>query len=147
MDPANTYSHPPLGVAAKGIVLRGDGAVLLIRRSPESKSDPDRWDLPGGKMDYGERLVDALIREVREETALTVADPRPFNVTHFQKEPFWVTSVTFVCRAQPGDVQLSREHSDYAWVSLEDLGSRAYARGILEQLQAYVTFAGSPSPD
>jgi 8-oxo-dGTP diphosphatase len=147
MDPADKSAHQPLGVAAKAIVRRADGAVLLIRRSLESKSDPGAWDLPGGKMDYGERLVDALVREVREETSLAVTDSRPFNITHFQKEPFWVTSVTFECRARDGEVRLSREHMDHAWVALQDLDGRPYARGIREQLQAYVEFAASQPHD
>ena len=147
MDSADKSAHPPLGVAAKAVLRRADGAVLLIQRSPESKSDPGAWDLPGGKMDYGERLVDALVREVREETSLAVTDSRPFNITHFQKDPFWVTSVTFECRAQDGEVRLSREHVDHAWVPLGDLDGRSYARGIREQLLAYVAFAASQPRD
>ena len=146
MDPVHDSAYPALGVAAKGIVQRSDGSILLIKRSAASKADPDCWDLPGGKMDYGERLVDALVREVREETGLAVADPRPFNITHFRKEPFWVTCVTFACQAQDGEVQLSREHSDHAWISLQDIEGRDYARGISEQLHAFVTFARSQLP-
>jgi 8-oxo-dGTP diphosphatase len=133
--------YPALGVAAKGIIRRVDGAVLLIRRSPTSKTDPDCWDLPGGKMDRGERLADALAREAREETGLVVRGARPFYVAHFEKDPFWVTCVTFLCASYEGEVQLSSEHVEHAWVLPPDFGGRAYSRAIREQLDAYVAVA------
>jgi 8-oxo-dGTP diphosphatase len=141
MEAKGQPGYPALGVAAKGIVQREDGRVLLIRRSPRSGVDPGAWDLPGGKMDYGERLVDTLVREIREETGLTVTAARPFHVSHFVKEPFWVTCVTFVCTLVEGDVRLSGEHVDHAWVSFEDPGDRAYARAIREQLDAFAALA------
>jgi 8-oxo-dGTP diphosphatase len=143
MDSARTPAYPALGVSAKGIVQRSDGAVLLIRRSPESRFDPSCWDLPGGKMDYGEQLVDTMAREVREETGLTVVAIRPFHVSHFIIEPFWVTCVTFLCEFTEGEVQVSGEHREHAWVSPRELDGRTYARAIREQLEAFVALTGS----
>jgi len=142
MDVTQALAYPALGVAAKGIIRRADGAVLLIRRSPTSKTDPSCWDLPGGKMDRGERLVDALEREAREETGLTVQGARPFYVTHFEKEPFWVTCVTFVCASFDGEVQLSSEHVEHAWVQPRNLAGRSYSRAIREQLEAFAALVG-----
>lgn len=138
MDATQAPAYPALGVAAKGIIRRSDGAVLLIRRSPSSKTDPGLWDLPGGKMDRGERLVDALAREAREETGLTVRGIRPFYVTHFEKDPFWVTCVTFTCASYEGEVRLSSEHVEHTWVQPGDLDGRSYSRAIKEQLDAFV---------
>ncbi len=142
MDATPKPAYPALGVAAKGIIRRGDGAVLLIRRSPRSRADPGAWDLPGGKMDYGERLADALAREVLEETGLTVLDARPFHVSHFVKEPFWVTCVTFECLGvADAAVRLSDEHVEHAWVPLDALDGRPYAMAIREQLDAFAALA------
>ena len=128
-----------LGVAAKAIVVNDRGEVLVIRRSPAAHFCPDTWDLPGGKMDDRERLVDALVREVREETGLTVAADaaRAFHVSHFVKEPFWVTCVTFVCPAFAGEIRLSSEHVDHDWVRPGEDDGRPYAEAIEEQLDAY----------
>jgi 8-oxo-dGTP diphosphatase len=132
-------AYPVLGVAAKAIVVNERGDVLVIRRSPTAHFCPDVWDLPGGKMDDRERLVDALVREVREETGLTVRadDARPFHVSHFVKEPFWVTCVTFRCPSFDGAVRLSAEHVDHAWVTPGEHHDRPYAEAIEEQLDAY----------
>jgi 8-oxo-dGTP diphosphatase len=139
-------AYPALGVAAKGIVRREDGAILIIRRSLGSTTDPGFWDLPGGKMDRGERLTDALAREVLEETGLVVEPLRPFHVTHFVKEPFWVTSVTFLCSLAGGEVRLSPEHIEYAWVAPDDLANRSYSRAIREQLEAFSTLIEGEPP-
>lgn len=53
---------------ARAIVRDGDGRVLLIRRR-----DDGRWGMPAGSLERGESVTDCCVREVREETGLTVA--------------------------------------------------------------------------
>ncbi len=129
-----------MGVAAKAIVHGKDERILLIKRAPDASTDPGRWDLPGGKMDYGETIRDTLVREVREETGLTVKVGPVVHICHFTKEPFWVTCVTFACDYDGGKVQLSEEHVDFAWIELSEFPDRTYGRAIREQLDAYVAF-------
>jgi 8-oxo-dGTP diphosphatase len=114
-----------------------DGRVLLIKRAPDVWVDPDRWELPGGKMDHGELLGDALAREVREETGLEVRVGEPVHVCQFTVEPFWVTCITFACERTGGEVTLSEEHGDFAWVAPEDLGEVELASDTQAQLDAY----------
>lgn len=128
---------PALGVAVKALVVDDAGRILLIRRADNAGTDPGRWDLPGGKIDYGESLTDALVREAREETGLTVNVGQPIHTGHFIKEPFWVTCITFECRVEAGEIRLSHEHGDFAWIEPSDIVGRTYARGIREPLDAY----------
>jgi len=54
-------------VAAVGVVcLKGDQVLLVRRGAPPLE---DRWSLPGGRIEWGERAADAALRELREETA------------------------------------------------------------------------------
>lgn len=130
---------PPLGVAGRAVIGRGDGRILLVQRASNVSSDAGMWELPGGKMDVGETLADALRREVSEETGLSVRVGEPIHVSHFAKVPFWVTCVTFVCEQVDGELRLSEEHDAFAWVDVSDLDDRPYARTIREQLDSYVT--------
>ena len=61
----STHSGPKLAVG--GVVWRG-GDVLLIRRGKEPWKG--QWSIPGGKVDFGERLEAALLREIMEETGI-----------------------------------------------------------------------------
>ncbi len=54
------------------IVIKDNKDVLLIQRSPKSTAYPGWWALPGGKVETGERLKDAIVREVKEETGLDI---------------------------------------------------------------------------
>src|SRR5436305_512602 len=60
-------AHPVVGVGA--VVIHG-GEVLLIRRGKEPLKG--RWLIPGGTVELGETLEEAVVREVREETGLEV---------------------------------------------------------------------------
>ena len=60
------------GLTMRGIMKNGDGEILILKRHPKSRTDPDTWELPGGKMEAGEFFDDALVREIKEETDLDV---------------------------------------------------------------------------
>jgi len=129
---------PALGVAGRAVIRRDDGRILLVKRASDVSSDAGLWELPGGEMDFGEALTHALAREILEETALTVRVGMPIHVTHFTKEPFWVTCLTFACELDGGEVRLSEEHDDFAWVGLAEVPGYQYARTIREQIDAYI---------
>jgi 8-oxo-dGTP diphosphatase len=60
-----------LPILAVGAVIRNDaGQVLLVRRGRPPRQG--EWSIPGGKVEWGETVRDALLREIREETGLTV---------------------------------------------------------------------------
>ena len=128
---------PPLGVAARAVVRRGS-EILLLKRSNSVGYDPGLWELPGGKMDFGEVLTEALEREVAEETGLAARILTPLVTWHFVKEPFWVTGVTFICESGGGDIVLSAEHSDYRWVTPEEALGLPLSSTISEQLKVLV---------
>jgi 8-oxo-dGTP diphosphatase len=129
--------NKPMGVAGKAIV-RKDGRILLLQRSLRSGFDPGLWELPGGKINHGENLVEAVRREVLEEVGLVIEVGRPFKTWHFIKEPFWVTGVTFLCDYVSGEVRLSPEHAAHVWIDPNGYGKYPLSTSMEEQIRSYL---------
>ena len=80
---------------AVGVLLRPDGTVLLGNR-PADKPWPGWWELPGGKLEAGESVQQALTRELKEEIGITVTQTTPW-VTYVHKYPTTTVRLAF-CR-------------------------------------------------
>ncbi len=84
-------------VIANALLLQG-GKVLLARRSPARKAYPDLWSFPGGHVEPGETLEEALVREASEEIGIvpliysvlgTIADPNAHATYHMFSVISW----------------------------------------------------------
>lgn len=109
------------GVAVKGIIRRGDGKILIVKRSDGDDHNPGVWETVGGGMDEAISPEENLKREIIEETGLEVLVREPFNVFSFTKDTGeFKIGITFVCEYLSGEVKLSHEHSEYAWIEPKD---------------------------
>ncbi len=108
-------------LSVKVVVRDGQGRVLLIRRSMASKNNKGKWDLPGGKVDAGEDFDEALLREVAEETGLGISLDRVAGAAESDLPERTVAYLVMEGRRLSGEVRLSSEHDDFAWVPPGDL--------------------------
>ncbi len=116
-----TGQRPVVGV---GAVLIHEGRALLIRRGKEPLRG--RWVVPGGTVELGETLEEALVREVQEETSLLVR-PREI-VTVFDRihredgqVRYHYVIVDYLCDYLAGTPRAASDAEDVALVPLEDL--------------------------
>jgi len=106
-------------VAVKGMVVR-DRRILLLRRAPGEIGE-GTWECPGGKIEFGEELAEAMMRETREETGLTVQVGSLLYATTFRTHPWrQVVILSYLCTAGRGEVVLSEEHDLYRWATREE---------------------------
>jgi len=123
---------------AVGAIVRRGTALLLIRRAQPPAAG--QWSLPGGRVEFGESLVDAVAREVLEETgvAVTVGEFVGWVERIGDDPPHHFVILDF--RATPVDVHASPVAADDAvdvgWVEQSDLAGTNLVPGLLEFLVA-----------
>lgn len=126
-----------LGVGA--VIVDGPRILLVLRRH-----DPQagRWSIPGGKVDPGEGLVDAVIREVAEETGLVVEVGEEAWVVDIPDGPVVYEVHDFFVRVVgPEGVAALRAGSDaadVAWLRRDELDSVPVTTGLLHYLDEFV---------
>ena len=97
-----------------------DGKKFMICQRPEGKSRALLWEFVGGKVERGESKQEALIRECREELAITVAVGEVyFEVTHDYPD-LTVHLTLFSCEIEEGIPQ-KLEHNDIRWISPDEI--------------------------
>ncbi len=62
-----------IGVGVGAMVFNDKGEVFLSQRGPKASNERGTWEFPGGKVDFGERLIDAIVREFAEEYSMQIA--------------------------------------------------------------------------
>ena len=114
-------SLPILTVVAVALV-DADGRVLLAQR-PAGKPMAGLWEFPGGKIHAGESPEAALIRELKEELDIDVAEAclAPFTFASHRYDKFHLLMPLYVCRRWKGMLQ-AREGQTLAWVRPAKLG-------------------------
>jgi len=101
MSPA---AQPPRKVTrvAVGVLLRGDGCVLLADR-PAGKPFAGYWEFPGGKIETGEPVAEALSRELHEELGLDIGPSTPWVTFEFDYPHAYVELQFHLVREWSGD--------------------------------------------
>ena len=112
-----TQRFPEATVGA--LVVRSNGDVLIVR----SNKWNNKYTVPGGHIEIGERAEDAIKREVKEETGLDVEVEKLLVVQQAIYPRFYhkhehFLFMDYVCRSQNSDVNLDgRELQSYTWIS------------------------------
>lgn len=124
--------------AVKGIV-RHDNRILIVQRAA-ADSGGGTWECPGGKIDFGEQPEDSLIREIREETGLTVTIDKIAYASSILTHPDrQVILLVYFCTAVTSSVMLSEEHDAYLWAD-EQLIRQQIAPSILTAFEQHQIF-------
>jgi A/G-specific adenine glycosylase len=107
-------------------VIREQGKILIAQRPPEGMLG-SLWEFPGGKVENGETLAEALRREIREELGLEIAVGEPIVAVKHSYTHFKITLYAFACRLIAGRPQ-ALGVADWRWVRPDELDTFAFPR-------------------
>jgi ADP-ribose pyrophosphatase YjhB (NUDIX family) len=125
------------------VVVNEAGDVLMIRRS-----DNDNWAVPGGAIDLGESMVQAAVRETREETGIECeitglvgiyTDPKHVLLYTSNGEVRQEFSILLTAVATGGEPTPSSESSEVRWVPRDDIAGYQMDRSMRLRIEHYLT--------
>jgi 8-oxo-dGTP diphosphatase len=123
-------SRPELCV---GAVVVDDDRILLIRRGHGPAAG--EWSVPGGRVEAGELLAEAVVREVREETALEVVCDSMIGWVERLDDTSHFVILDFRCQLlDDGDPMAGDDAAEARWVPLTDVADLRLVEGLAEFL-------------
>ena len=111
----------PYGLTVRGIIKNDNDEILIVKRHPKSRTDPEMWELPGGKVEKGEDFDVALVREIKEETAL---DAKIGDFCEAVQNDYMhkrTVQIMMYLEDIKGEVEISDEHTDWMWANMDTL--------------------------
>ena len=115
MEDKQRYPEPTVGA----LIFNPEGKLLLVK----THKWKGKYTIPGGHVEMGESLHDALKREIQEETNLKLVGAEflcyqefIYDDSFYEKRHF--IFFDFICQVEEGEVKLNSEAQDYVWVDL-----------------------------
>ena len=113
----------PYGLTMRSVVKNEENKILVLRRHHKSRTNPHKWELPGGKTEKGELFDEALIREVKEETDLDVKVGDFCEAVQDDYPHKRTVQLIMYSKDIKGEVKISDEHDDWMWASIDEIKS------------------------
>jgi 8-oxo-dGTP pyrophosphatase MutT (NUDIX family) len=118
-------------IVAKALIRDKAGDLLLLRRGLTHPNFPEHVDFPGGEVEPDESHIEAVRREIREETGLDVPLENIRQV-HLRQLSYDLTHVIFLVNISDNkpEVELSWEHSGFEWIPFDQFGALTLPEGV-----------------
>lgn len=133
METMNQY----FGVAVKCIIKDSHWKILLVYKSETEDVNPNSFDIPGWRIHWGEKLEDAIKREVKEEVNLEVEIEKVSRGRWFTKWDLHLIWITYVGKCSDvSNIKLSDEHTWYFRYDKEQILNGDFPGRLKEEVQS-----------
>lgn len=105
--------------STKALIIK-DNKFLAMYKLIDGRK---RWNLPGGRMEFGETAEETLAREIWEELGIVVKPIKLIDTWDYKpSEDFHTTGIIYHCKIASGEINISDEHDGFEWISIHDIG-------------------------
>ena len=134
--PVDSNKHHIVAITAFIKNKKGD-RFLVVKRSKKETAYPSKWAFPGGKMERGETVMDALKREVLEEVGLEIEDAKTFlkDFTFVRPDGHNVVGFCFGVQAKSENVMIANDFEEFRWITPEELRGLDHIEGMEEEME------------
>lgn len=143
--------YPEAPVVSVGAIVVRDGRVLLAQRGhPPGEG---MWAFPGGVVNLGETLAEAVEREIREECGVRIRVLRPFAVVdrilrdETGRVEYHYVIIDMLAEWVEGDLRASSDARQVGWFGVEELEALPLTRGVLEMARRALAEATGEAAD
>ena len=120
-----------------GAIIENENSEILCALRSTKMSLPNLWEFPGGKIEKGESLADAIVREIKEELDCTISFIDIFNENTYDYDNFIVNLTTARCKLVEGK-PTANEHDKLIWLPKENLISLNWAPADISAMKQLV---------
>ena len=129
-----------IGVGVGAIIFNKDGKVFLAKRGSEARNEKHKWEFPGGSVEFGETLENALVREIREEYGFVIDVVQLLDVVNHilpEEKQHWV-SPAYLCRYKNGKPCIKEPHKceEIGWFNIGAIPSKDLSKASQKSLQS-----------
>ena len=137
MTDSRIYPKRPI-VAASAVILNSEKKILIVRRA--KSPGKGLWSLPGGAVKLGEKLEEALRREIQEECGISIEIKKligAFDRIFFDgqnKVKYHYVILDYLCFTDADKIIPTSDVDDYAWITLKEIGNYEFTTGVKDFL-------------
>lgn len=137
--------------AQKAFIVK-ENKLLMVKKSKDDPKNPNKWEVPGGRMEFGEAVDEHIKREVKEEVGLDIQIGEPFAIWTWKikkqnsagiSEEVQIVAVASVCYTDTTDIngsgQVEDDYlSDMQWVPIDEVMSYDLMPDIVPVMQKFL---------
>jgi len=134
----NNFMEKVQKIGVSGFIYNKDNKVLNVRRSKKEKFMPGYYDIPGGKVEFGESLEEALKREIMEEVNIPVKVAKPYSSFSYVtlKNTRHTVDIQFLVMAKNiKNLKINDDHDDFRWISEKEIGKYKFSKERIKSIK------------
>ena len=131
-------------LSVRMVLFDQHGHILVLKRSKQSRTNPGKWELPGGKIDQNESFDSALKREIIEETGFQVVIHTAAGTAMQETDEWRIIHLVMIGSIISGGLTISSEHEEYRWASPIEIGGLEKADYFEDYYKMYLQAIPAP---